>query len=110
MYELRRQFPTLNDGYNLLTLSNRTYDIYLPGSQGIASPHGIWSVYRGRTEGVQDFAGDGQGNQGVWFVYHNENRVRVFVPIQNPVPKHKSCRAKSILPMIDLIPSYNAYP
>ena len=73
MYELRRQYPTLNDGYNLLTLSNRTYDIYLPGSGGIASPHGIWSVYRGRTEGVQDFADSGQGNQGVWFVYHNEN-------------------------------------
>ncbi|KAL8734945.1 MAG: hypothetical protein Q9181_003013 [Wetmoreana brouardii] len=75
MYELRQQFPTLNDGYNLLTLSNRTYNIYLPGSQGLASPHGIWSVYRGRTEDVQDFTGIGQGNQGVWFVYQNENRT-----------------------------------
>ncbi|KAL8725521.1 MAG: hypothetical protein Q9166_007307 [cf. Caloplaca sp. 2 TL-2023] len=75
MYELRRQFPTLNDGYNLITLSNRTYDIYLPGSKGLASPHGIWSVYRGRTEGVQDFTGVGQGNQGVWFIYQNENRT-----------------------------------
>lgn len=75
MYELRRQYPTLNDGYNLLTLSNRTYNIYLPGSQGLPSPHGIWSVYRGRTEGVQDFAGSGQGNQGVWLLYQNENRT-----------------------------------
>ncbi|KAI4117714.1 MAG: hypothetical protein LQ345_002108 [Seirophora villosa] len=75
MYELRRQFPTLNDGYNLLTLSSRTYDIYLPGSKGIPSPHGIWSVYRGRTEGVQDLAGVGQGNQGVWLLYQNENKT-----------------------------------
>ncbi|KAL8812634.1 MAG: hypothetical protein Q9200_000893 [Gallowayella weberi] len=75
MYELRRQYPTLNDGYNLITLSNQTYNIYLPGSEGIPSPHGLWSVYRGRTEGVQDFARIGQGNQGVWFVYHNENRT-----------------------------------
>lgn len=75
MYELRRHFPTLNDGYHLLTLSNQTYNIYLPGSQGIPSPFGIWSVYRGRTEGVQDFAGTGQGNQGVWFVYQNENKT-----------------------------------
>ena len=73
MYELRRQFPTLNDGYSLETLSVRSYNIYLPGSQGLPSPHGIWSVYRGRTEGIQDFTGIGQGNQGVWFVYHNEN-------------------------------------
>lgn len=75
MYELRRQFPTLNDGYNLLTLSNRTYNIYLPGSQGLPSPYGIWSVYRGRTEGVQDFTGIGQGNQGVWLVFQNENKT-----------------------------------
>ena len=75
MYELRRQYPTLNDGYNLITLSNRTYNIFLPGSQGLASPFGIWSVYRGRTKGVQDFAGIAQGNQGVWLVYHNENKT-----------------------------------
>ena len=75
MYELRRQFPTLNDGYNLITLSNQTYNIYLPGSEGLPSPMGLWSVYRGRTEGVQDLAGIGQGNQGVWFVYQNENKT-----------------------------------
>lgn len=75
MFELRRHYPTLNDGYTLLTLSNRTSDIFLPGSQGLPSPHGIWSVYRGRAEGVQDFTGEGQGNQGVWFVYSNENRT-----------------------------------
>ncbi|KAI4257033.1 MAG: hypothetical protein L6R42_005892, partial [Xanthoria sp. 1 TBL-2021] len=72
---MRRQYPTLNDGYNLITLSIHTYNIYLPGSEGIPSEKGLWSVYRGRTEGVQDLAGTGQGNQGVWLVYQNENRT-----------------------------------
>lgn len=75
MLELRRQYPVLNDGFNLTTLSTKIYDIMLPGSGGLPSPHGIWSVYRGRTEGIQDFSGSGQGNQGVWFVFHNENRT-----------------------------------
>jgi len=75
LYELRRQFPTLNDGFYLLTLSFRTYDVYLPGSQGIPSPYGIWSVYRGRIEGFQDFTGIGQENQGVWMIFHNENKT-----------------------------------
>ena len=73
MFELRQQYPSLNDGYNLTTLSNQTYNIYLPGSGGLPSPTGIWSVYRGRSEMVQDFSGQGQGNQGVWFVYSNKN-------------------------------------
>ena len=74
MFELRQQYPVLNDGYNLTTLSKKIYDIYLPGSGGIPSPHGFWSVYRGRSERVQDFSGIGQGNQGVWLLYSNENK------------------------------------
>jgi alpha-1,3-glucan synthase len=75
MYELRRQFPILNDGFNLLTLSTRLHITYLPGSGGLPSPFGIWSVYRGRVEGFQDFSGIGAGNQGVWFLYSNENHT-----------------------------------
>jgi alpha-1,3-glucan synthase len=78
MFELRRQYPILNDGYNLTTLSKQTYDIYLRGSGGIPSPHGIWSVYRGRSEHVQDFTGIGQENQGVWLVYSNEQKSRTY--------------------------------
>lgn len=72
MYELRQQYPVLNDGYTLQTLSSQTRDIYLPGSIGLPSPTGIWSVYRGRAEGIQDLAGSKQGNQGAWLIYHNE--------------------------------------
>lgn len=74
MFELRDHYPVLNDGFNLTTLSTRLYDIFLPGSQGMSSPHGVWSVYRGRSEDVQDFTGIGQGNQPVWLLFHNENK------------------------------------
>ena len=74
MYEMRRQFPTLNDGFNLTELSTQLNEVYLRGSLGMPSPTGIWSVYRGRAEGVQDFI-EGQGNQGVWLVYSNDNQT-----------------------------------
>lgn len=75
MYELRQQFPVLNDGYTLQTLSTQLHNVYLPGSDGLPSPTGLWSVYRGRADGIQDFSGIVQGNQGAWFVFHNENRT-----------------------------------
>lgn len=77
MFELREQFPALNDGYGLETLSTRLEDVFLPGSGNISSPTGIWSVYRGRVEGIQDFANaGGQGNQGVWLLYSNASTLR----------------------------------
>ncbi|ERF68903.1 hypothetical protein EPUS_08063 [Endocarpon pusillum Z07020] len=78
MFELRQQYPVLNDGYNLTTLSKKIYEIYLPGSGGIPSPHGLWSVYRGRSESVQDFTGIGQENQGIWMLYSNEKKSRTY--------------------------------
>lgn len=75
MYELREHFPTLNDGYYLQQLSNQTYDIYLPGSNGTATETGMWSTVRSHFDGVQDFTGRGQGNQSVWLVYQNDNRT-----------------------------------
>jgi alpha-1,3-glucan synthase len=79
VYQLRQEYPTLNDGFTLRNLSNATYEVFLPGSANIPTELGVWSVYRGRTEGVQDFSGaGGHGNQGVWFVYMNENATTVY--------------------------------
>ncbi|RDW80976.1 hypothetical protein BP5796_05674 [Coleophoma crateriformis] len=72
MFELRQQYPVLNDGFELQTLSTHLYNIYLPGSQGMPSPHGVWSIYRARNTEVQDFTGIGRGNQSIWEVFHNE--------------------------------------
>jgi alpha-1,3-glucan synthase len=73
MFQLRDQFPVLNDGYFLESLSNKTYEVLFPGSGKRTSEFGVWSVIRSRTVGVQDFTGSGQGNQSVWFIYTNEN-------------------------------------
>lgn len=79
MYELRRQYPVLNDGYMLKTLSNQTNDVYLPGSANVPSTFGVWSVWRYQLEGAQDLeTPDADGNQGVWLVYSNLNRSEEF--------------------------------
>ncbi|KAL5405356.1 hypothetical protein PMIN04_012359 [Paraphaeosphaeria minitans] len=75
-YELRDQYAVLNDGAYLETLSEQTVDIYLNGSMGLPSPTGIWSVYRGAFPDAQDFSDENElGNQGVWFVYSNDNKT-----------------------------------
>ncbi|KAJ9408695.1 putative alpha-1,3-glucan synthase [Paecilomyces variotii] len=75
MFEMRQNYPVLNDGYYLQQLSNKTYDLYLPGSNGTPTETGMWSVLRDRFWGVQDFTSIGQGNQSVWLVYQNDNRT-----------------------------------
>lgn len=75
-YELRDQYQVLNDGAHLETLSKQYHELFLPGSLGMPSPTGIWSVYRAAFPGVQDFKSEnGLGNQGVWIIYSNENRT-----------------------------------
>jgi alpha-1,3-glucan synthase len=72
MYELRVQYPVLNDGFILQRLSKKTYDLYLPGSGGTPTETGLYSVLRSRAD-TQDFTGQAQGNQSVWLVYGNDN-------------------------------------
>lgn len=73
MFEMRQHYPVLNDGYYLQQLSNKTHDVYLPGSNGTRTETGLWSVFRGVYAGAQNFTGDGQGNQKIWLLYGNEN-------------------------------------
>ena len=77
MYEIRQQYPVMNDGFALQTLSQQLHDLWLPGSGNIPTPTGLWSVYRGRTPGIQDFI-SGQGNQGAWLLLSNENHTREY--------------------------------
>lgn len=77
MFELRTIYPALNDGFLLERLSNKTIDIYLPGSEGTPTETGLWSVLRSRAD-IQDFTGQGQGNQSVWLVYGNENVTTTY--------------------------------
>lgn len=79
MFELRQRYPVLNDGWTLNELSSKTFNYTLPGSFGVPTTTGLWSVLRGRLEGVQDFSGEGMfGNQGVWLLYSNYNGSQTY--------------------------------
>ncbi|PYI33201.1 hypothetical protein BP00DRAFT_132948 [Aspergillus indologenus CBS 114.80] len=74
MYQLRQEFPILNDGYSLQTLSKQTRDIVYPGSNGTATETGMWSILRDRVSSLQNL-GDEGGNMPVWLVYQNDNKT-----------------------------------
>jgi alpha-1,3-glucan synthase len=78
MFEMRKNYPVLNDGYYLQQLSNQTFDIFLPGSNGTATETGLWSVLRAPFIGVQDFKGVGEGNVNIWLVYQNDNHDKTY--------------------------------
>lgn len=74
MYQMRTNYPVLQDGMFLQSLSKQTHNIYLPGSSGVATEIGIWSRYRGQFANVQNLSNAGnRGNQSIWLVYQNDN-------------------------------------
>ena len=79
MYEMRTRYPVLNDGWTVTQLSNNTFNYTLPGSFDVPTETGLYSVLRGRMEGVQDFTGQGMfENQGIWLLYSNYNGSTVY--------------------------------
>ena len=79
MFQMRDNYPVLNDGWFLQQLSNMTRQEALAGSSGVTTEFGLWSVLRSRFPGLQDLSDEGgHGNQSVWLVYHNENKTTTF--------------------------------
>ncbi|KAJ9654948.1 hypothetical protein H2201_008910, partial [Coniosporium apollinis] len=78
MFEMRKNYPVLNDGYYLQQLSNQTFDDFLPGSNGTATETGLWSVLRAPFIGIQDFKDTGQGNLNIWLVYQNDKHDKTY--------------------------------
>lgn len=72
MYSLRRNYPVLNDGYFLQSLSNQTRQVFLPGSNGTATEVGLWSTVRDFQNGIQNSEIGAGTNSSVWLVYHND--------------------------------------
>ena len=75
MFDLREIYPVLNDGFDLQQLSNQTREIYLPNSNGAPTEKGLWSISRSAFAGVQNLTSVGEGAQGVWLLYTNENHT-----------------------------------
>lgn len=76
MYQMRENFPALNDGWWIQLLSNQTHNIYYPGSNGVPTETGMWSVMRTPYYQLQDLGES--GNQTVWFVYQNDNNTATY--------------------------------
>ena len=78
MLKLREKFPVLNDGFFLQQLSNQTEEIVYPGSSGVVTETGMWSVMRSGFAGVQVLPDTGTGDGPIWIVYSNLNRSRTW--------------------------------
>ena len=74
MFEMRQRYPVLNDGFYVDTIAKQTHPIYLPGSLGVATETGLWSVRRSGWPDIQDFTTQGMKVQDVWLVFHNDNK------------------------------------
>ncbi|GAB1191243.1 hypothetical protein APSETT444_000415 [Aspergillus pseudonomiae] len=72
MFQMRQDFPVLNDGYSVVKLSKQTHEIQYPGSNGTATEVGVWSVMRDVVSNIQDLSGN---NEPVWLVYQNDNKT-----------------------------------
>lgn len=70
MYHLRTVYPILTDGFYLEELSKQTETIYLPGSSGVGTEMGLWSIMRNQFLGIQDLGDDATP---IWLLYHNRN-------------------------------------
>ncbi|OLL21883.1 Cell wall alpha-1,3-glucan synthase ags1 [Neolecta irregularis DAH-3] len=82
MYELRSAYPSLNDGFNFYKIRNWTVDLQLPGSNGVPTTTGLWSVVRGPFDGVQNFYNNA-GNTKVWVLYTNLDSSKQYEFICN---------------------------
>lgn len=73
MHQLRSAIPVLNDGMYLQQLSNQTEQIVYPGSSGVQTETGLWSVLRAQFPAIQNLTGP-----QVWLVYSNLNESKLY--------------------------------
>ena len=71
-FEMRENYPVLNDGFSIQQLSKQTNSVFLPGSNHTPTETGVWSMERAGWDSVQDF------NQTVWLVYGNEKDDKTY--------------------------------
>ena len=72
---LRKQFSSLQDGFNLVQRGNWTYYISRPGSNNTQTEMGLWSVSRAPLDDVQTLTGN---KDQIWLLYSNENQTKTW--------------------------------
>ncbi|KAG8699976.1 Cell wall alpha-1,3-glucan synthase ags1, partial [Ceratobasidium sp. 394] len=74
---LRKQIPLLTDGLHLLQRGNWTQFIQLPGSNGVETEIGWWSVSRSPIAGIQTNFNSSTSND-VWLIFTNMNTTQSY--------------------------------
>ncbi|PWN31216.1 alpha-1,3-glucan synthase [Meira miltonrushii] len=77
-YFLRSQFTVLQDGAWLQQLSNQTWQSILPGSSGVPTEQGLWSVMRSDIPGVNLLNGTTNSLTSVWLLWTNIESTKSF--------------------------------
>jgi len=93
---LRTQYPSLQDGFNLVLRGNWTYYIQRPGSASTQTEMGFWSVTRSALPS-QNLTGAAQ----IWLLYTNENKTTHWEydcmgPLWIPSPFESGVRVKNL--------------
>ncbi|KAG8940827.1 Cell wall alpha-1,3-glucan synthase ags1 [Tulasnella sp. 424] len=74
---IRKHYPSLQDGFNLVQRYSNTYKIELPGSNGVQTEVGFWSVTRSFLDS-QLTTGNVTDTQPIWLLYTNENQTKTY--------------------------------
>ncbi|KAJ7111552.1 modular protein with glycoside hydrolase family 13 and glycosyltransferase family 5 domains [Mycena crocata] len=72
---LRSAYPAIQDGFDLTQQGSWTYNIERPGSDGVVTEMGLWSVSRAALL-TQKLTGKYTGP--VWLLYTNENATKTY--------------------------------
>jgi alpha-1,3-glucan synthase len=72
---LRSSYPAIQDGFDLTQLGNWTYMIERPGSDGVVTEMGLWSVSRAA---LLNQKLNGSYTGAVWMLYTNENATKTY--------------------------------
>ncbi|KAF7323001.1 Modular protein with glycoside hydrolase family 13 and glycosyltransferase family 5 domains [Mycena chlorophos] len=76
--KIREAFPAIQDGFDLTQQGNWTYYIQRPGSDGVGTEMGLWSVSRQALLTQKLNTATGQYNGTVWMLFTNENSTKTY--------------------------------
>ncbi|KAJ3781651.1 glycoside hydrolase family 13 and glycosyltransferase family 5 protein [Lentinula aff. detonsa] len=111
--ELRGRYESLRDGFGITEYGSWTEVIERPGSGGVGTEVGLWSIVRGGMDGVQVI------NETVWMFMTNENVTKDYSFdcsstewIKSPYPVLNTTLVQNLLSPYEtypLIPSLSPY-
>ncbi|KAF7338273.1 Modular protein with glycoside hydrolase family 13 and glycosyltransferase family 5 domains [Mycena venus] len=105
---LRAAFPAIQDGFDVTQLNSWTYNISRPGSDGVLTEMGLWSVSRAAVKGQTPLTGNYTGP--VWLLYTNENSTKTYTnDCKQPTGWMKTPFPNTVTTVQNLLAPYETY-